>query len=62
MHLANDNDPQSQLYVLMDSEAEGISLEDIPSAHDGDGAYGSHEDENIDNNNSITQKKVIDIK
>lgn len=50
MHLANDSDPQSQLYVLMDAEAEGISLEDIPSAHDGDGADGTHDHENIDSN------------
>ncbi|KAI8103739.1 hypothetical protein M9435_006267 [Picochlorum sp. BPE23] len=32
MHVANDNDPQSQVYVIMDAESEGISLEDIPFA------------------------------
>lgn len=40
MHLANDRDPQSQIFVILDSEAEGLMLDDIPSAHEGD-EYGS---------------------
>jgi cell division control protein 45 len=34
MHLANDDDTQSQVFVILDAEAEGISLGDIPFAFD----------------------------
>lgn len=36
MHLANDKDPQSQVYVILDAEAEHVSLDDIPFAYDFD--------------------------
>ena len=34
MHLAHDEDPQSQLFVIVDAEAESLSLQDIPHAYD----------------------------
>lgn len=53
MHLANDKDPQSQVYVILDAEAEHISLDDIPFAYDSDdmddGAYMENRDDtNVD--------------
>lgn len=34
MHLANDGDQGSQVFVLLDSQTEGITIEDIPHAYD----------------------------
>lgn len=48
MHLANDGNHESQVYVIMDAEAEGVSLDDIPSAYDFDGSGGEDEDEGED--------------
>ena len=42
MHLANDGNHESQVYVIMDAEAEGVSLEDIPSAYE----YGGSDEDN----------------
>ena len=44
MHLANDGNHESQVYVIMDAEAEGVSLEDIPSAYE----YGESDEEGDD--------------
>lgn len=32
MHMAHDNDPSSQIFVVLDAEAEGLLLSDIPTA------------------------------
>ena len=57
MHLANDGNHESQVYVIMDAEAEGVSLEDIPSAYEFDGSdeegndspYPENDGSNVDN-------------
>jgi cell division control protein 45 len=55
MHLANDGNHESQVYVIMDAEAEGVSLDDIPSAYEFDeGDDGDNESpypENVDGSN-----------
>jgi cell division control protein 45 len=48
MHLSNDGDTSSQIFVLMDSEAEGIAPDDIPYAYDSE-AEDSEDDGDHDN-------------
>jgi len=45
-HMVNDCDPQSNVYVLIDREGEGLSADDIPPADLGD--EGDEDDEDID--------------
>jgi cell division control protein 45 len=45
MHLANDADPASQVFVLVDSDAEGLGTDDIPQAGDDDLGSDDEEDE-----------------
>lgn len=62
MHMAHDNDPSSQIFVVLDAEAEGLLLSDIPPAGYGEGydnvgtadhADDAQESENLSDNNIL---------
>ena len=65
MHLANDADTMSQVYVILDAEAEHVSLEDIPFAFDlddmeEDGAYMENRDDT--NTGDVDRQDKRDMK
>lgn len=64
MHMANDGDPMSQVFVILDREAEGLSADHIPAADDEEDGNDSDdidsEQENDEDNTPARQRRRLD--
>lgn len=58
MHMANDNDPTSQVFVLVDREGEGLAAEDVPPAEYGNDDEDEDDDDDADRENDAENTHV----